>query len=200
MRALEHRAAPASLIANQKAWTEAFKQSGGTTRPWARDDIRKTLAEETSDRCAYCEGDITAVGFEEIEHYRPKSVYPNLVVEWTNLTIACARCNRNKAAKFDEAVPFVNPYFDQIADHLIFGGPIAFGASDRGDYTIAELDLNSPSRVEARNRTIETVEMLLRRRESAPAANIVRIEEVIEAHMNGPYSAAVAAYVRARST
>jgi uncharacterized protein (TIGR02646 family) len=49
-----------------------------------------------SRRCMYCEDNCA----DEVEHYRPKALYPELVFAWTNYLFACASCNRRKSTKF----------------------------------------------------------------------------------------------------
>lgn len=54
-------------------------------------------------RCCYCE-DARA---DDIEHFRPKHLYPHLTFEWANYLFACSACNSNakreQFAVFDAA-------------------------------------------------------------------------------------------------
>jgi uncharacterized protein (TIGR02646 family) len=43
-------------------------------------------------RCCYCED---ARG-DDIEHFRPKTLYPELTFEWANYLLACSACNSNE--------------------------------------------------------------------------------------------------------
>src|SRR5690606_27961160 len=97
---------------------------------------------ETNGKCVYCEARMLAVSFGDIEHIRPKSLFPNQVVAWENLTLACSRCNGHKSSKFDEDLQFINPYVDDPAEFLFFLGPVVYEHNDRGMYTIRELNLN----------------------------------------------------------
>lgn len=47
-------------------------------------------------RCMYCE-DSRA---DEIEHFRPRDLYPEAVFLWPNLLFACGPCNGNKRNRF----------------------------------------------------------------------------------------------------
>lgn len=47
-------------------------------------------------RCMYCE-DSRGV---DVEHYKPKARYPELVFDWANFLLVCARCNRRKSSRF----------------------------------------------------------------------------------------------------
>ncbi len=47
-------------------------------------------------RCMYCE-DSTA---DEVEHFQPKDLYPELVFNWPNFLHACGPCNVVKSSRF----------------------------------------------------------------------------------------------------
>ncbi len=48
------------------------------------------------DRCMYCEDSAAS----EIDHFRPKHLYPELTFAWHNYLYACSTCNRFKGARF----------------------------------------------------------------------------------------------------
>ena len=61
------------------------------------------VVEETLDtmcsppvRCMYCEDN----GAYQVEHFRPKSLYPRLVFAWANFLYACGQCNGPKLNRF----------------------------------------------------------------------------------------------------
>lgn len=64
--------------------------------------IKDALVEMFYGKCAYCESKITVVTYGAIEHFFPKSLYPDLTFEWTNLLLSCDICNnsRHKGTKF----------------------------------------------------------------------------------------------------
>lgn len=47
-------------------------------------------------RCMFCEDN----GAYQIEHFRPKSLYPGLVYAWANYLFACGQCNAPKSNRF----------------------------------------------------------------------------------------------------
>lgn len=47
-------------------------------------------------RCMFCEDN----GAFQIEHFRPKSLYPGLVYAWVNYLFACGQCNAPKSNRF----------------------------------------------------------------------------------------------------
>ena len=78
-------------------WIRCYKQETGkvpTDNRWLgyRDSIRSVF----HDLCAYCED--KCVG--EIEHFRPKSKFPELVYRWSNWLLACSACNLTKRNKW----------------------------------------------------------------------------------------------------
>ena len=60
--------------------------------------VRERLALMCSGahRCGYCED---SVG-DEIEHIRPKELYPEKTFVWENYLLACGQCNRGKGSRF----------------------------------------------------------------------------------------------------
>ncbi len=66
--------------------------------------IRNALAQDFGGICAYCERSCepqdsvgNPLNREEIEHFRPRSRFPEQSLEWLNLVYACRRCNQAKA-------------------------------------------------------------------------------------------------------
>jgi uncharacterized protein (TIGR02646 family) len=62
------------------------------------DVIKSTLAAMCAGacRCMYCEDSAA----NEVEHFRPKTFYPDLVFVWLNYLYSCGACNRAKRSRF----------------------------------------------------------------------------------------------------
>ena len=60
--------------------------------------VRTRLADMCAGarRCGYCED---SVG-DEVEHIKPKDLYPQQVFVWENYLLACGQCNRGKNNRF----------------------------------------------------------------------------------------------------
>lgn len=60
--------------------------------------VRETLAVMCVGlvRCAYCEDSLA----DEVEHIRPKSLFPDLTFVWANLCFACGPCNGPKNNRY----------------------------------------------------------------------------------------------------
>lgn len=79
-------------------WVEHYRD-GAEPKPsdarWR--DFRNDLSEVFSGLCGYCEESCLGV----VDHFRPKSKFPELVYEWSNWVFACHRgCNTEKGEKW----------------------------------------------------------------------------------------------------
>src|SRR5260370_28142579 len=101
---LSKRPRPEILAQMAAAWTEeylrAVKAGGAILEDiryrYRHPLVREHLQIETRDKCAYCESKIRHVTPDHIEHILAKSARPDLIVDWSNLTIACPVCNHSK--------------------------------------------------------------------------------------------------------
>lgn len=122
------------------------------------DDVRDQLLEDQHYKCAYCESRITRE-YNDVEHYRPKSVYYWLGHDWNNLLYSCDLCNRtykktnfplkNEANRVtvpgstDVEEPLViNPAFEEPTEHIRFNRYMLVGITDEGKNTIDMFKLN----------------------------------------------------------
>ena len=93
---------------------------------YSQTDVKTTLVTMFHGKCAYCEAKITHIDYGDIEHFRPKDIYPLLAVEWDNLLLACRVCNgaEFKGTKFpldSSGNPLlINPCIDEPDAHLEF--------------------------------------------------------------------------------
>jgi len=62
------------------------------------DEVKRALDVMCSGarRCAYCEDSVA----DEVEHVRPKDLYPEVVFTWKNYVYACGPCNGPKRSHF----------------------------------------------------------------------------------------------------
>ena len=148
-------------------------------------DIKDVLLTETAQKCAFCESKIRHIDDGDIEHFIPKSEHPEFSFEWSNLTLACTICNRNKSNYYAPAGDhnsLINPYADEPRDHFLFHKEIITPAPEslRAIKTEEILDLNRGELVE-------------RRREQ-----IAKLHEFITAYAqaNDPYKPMVARQIR----
>ncbi len=83
-------------------------------------EVRNTLQEMAPgiQHCMYCENNEAT----DIEHFWPKSTYPERAFEWANYLLACSNCNSNhKRNRFplDDGEPLlIDPTVDEPQHHL----------------------------------------------------------------------------------
>lgn len=149
--------------------------------PSTLDEIRTTLL-QMSSKCHYCE-DSRA---NEIEHFYPKSIYPNLTFEWGNYLFSCSICNRAKRHKFEifdsigkrhelklnqpthppSGQPLlINPRFEEPKDffslsfasfELVIRDDLNGYDEQRADYTLKTLKLNDSGLVKSRKEAFDS--------------------------------------------
>ena len=140
---------PSQLAAEEHALCEKYK-SNNNIRVWDRDYIKAPLSSMGHGKCAYCETKLgSADSYPEVEHFRCKSLYPELVVNWDNLLLVCKRCNIKKGDHDIEKEPIINPVDIYPRKHLeiYFSRYYPRGDSELGKNTIDVLDLNNTERL-----------------------------------------------------
>jgi uncharacterized protein (TIGR02646 family) len=177
---------PKVLVENRERWTEeyaAYKRGEdvpkAAARRYADPAIQEALKLETTRKCAYCESRIEHIDYPHIEHISPKTARPDLVCDWLNLTLACTKCNVAKGDYYEPDCELVNPYRDEIDDHLIFAGAHVYHrSSERGLVTVDQVDLNRSELVARRK---EAIEAYTRIRDLIASSPPGPVREVLEA-------------------
>lgn len=203
MRRLTKGPEPRILVEKAASWTEEYardRASGAIAKSrWSHTEIRDSLRFETYGKCAYCESEVDSVAWPHVEHLRPKSKFPDLVLDWKNLTLACPRCNQNKGSYDEVAQPLLDPYKDDPAEHLQFvaGFVRARNGSWKGEITIRVLQLYRGAVFERRLQRIEQVDLLVQAWHRAPVGlKKVLCEQIWqEAEPGNEYTAAVTEYL-----
>ena len=158
---------PQVLVENRDAWTAEYvnwldDREGNEPRRYAHPDIRAALEAETHEKCAYCEGKFKHVAYGHIEHKLPKRKCPKLVCAWTNLIMACPRCNTNKGDYCDPEYRLLDPHVDDVETMVVFDGWLAHAEpGSRADKTIARLKLNRSDLFLARKEALEALRWIL---------------------------------------
>lgn len=82
-------------------------------------EILQRLAFSSGGVCHYCERDTLS----EVDHFYPKSLYPDQRFSWTNFVGSCSICNKKKGTKFPEdqkGALFLNPFEDDPLEFFHF--------------------------------------------------------------------------------
>ncbi len=157
MRKVTRSSEPQILKENKEEWTkillkkyeEADKKITNVASEYKNQykcqDVNDQLKIMYGDYCCFCEGEIISTGYEEIEHFRPKSKFPELCFEWENLHQICTKCNKKKNNKWDDKYPIYDPVKDDVNVKLRYKGPeIIYDIGDkRGENTVIHLELNT---------------------------------------------------------
>ena len=186
MIAVQRTDIPKILERKASEWTEKLlsaankKQRDNAKSKYRHKDIKKALRAMCHDKCVYCESKITHVDHGDIEHYRPKSKFPELTFTWSNLLLACGVCNgtQYKGDKFPEEEldgPLVHPCEDDPSQHFSFHyepmvGACIYGITPRGETTEKILGLNRHELREYRSGQIAKLYTLAQLADSDPEA------------------------------
>lgn len=164
MIGLKKIAKPQILVDEGGQWTEEVMSNvyngleipNASINRYRHPEIKEQVKVETSEKCIYCESKVSHTYPGDIEHIIPKSKYPRLAFTWSNLTYVCFWCNNNKRAFLSRETPLLNPYKDDIKEHLRAFGPILFhtNGSARGELTHKKIKLN---RKELRDRRFDAI-------------------------------------------
>lgn len=150
----------------EKKGCEFLKGKVGSSADWGYVSVyvKRPLRGMFNEKCAYCERHA-----HTIEHFIPKkkdkeenNIPLKYTWDWENLLWACAICQGKKLDK-DEKY-FIHPCNDEPSDYLTYNlvtGKLV-SKDNKGQTTIDELQLNSPSLVGARRRRIRRVLSLIR--------------------------------------
>jgi len=84
--------------------------------------IQETLSISSHGKCAFCECHPAEGGYLQVEHFQPKSIYPDTTFEWKNLLPACGPCNISKSDHDTAVEPLLNPYDADPTDYFDFEG------------------------------------------------------------------------------
>lgn len=115
---------------------------------WRRKYIQDALRKSSSNKCAYCETDVSVKAqYMEVEHYYCQHHFSDLVVDWDNLLPSCKRCNNAKSDHNVAVEPLINPYFQNPADHIEVQGYSLVGKDSRGKAAVKVIHLNDSDRL-----------------------------------------------------
>lgn len=162
---------PAILVSKQKELTELYVDSinkgeaipAGIKKTYKLPAIKNILLQETFGKCAYCESKITHICPGDVEHFKPKRCFPELIFAWPNLTITCPKCNVKKGDYFSEKEPLINPFVDNPDKYIYALGAMLYPkhGSNKGIITIEILGLNRAALLERRLERIEYLEKIV---------------------------------------
>ncbi|MCI0439594.1 MAG: TIGR02646 family protein [Chloroflexi bacterium] len=151
-------------------WVDHYR-NGNRSKPsdssWR--EFKSYLDEVFSGICAYCE----ELDPGEVEHFRPKSRFPELVYDWANWVFACHNCNYAKlekwpsggyvdsCAKSKSARPENFFDFDTLTGEIVPKQGLSQGRHKKAVQMIADLRLNDFHHLRARRMWVIAVSQAL---------------------------------------
>ena len=123
----------------------------------------------------------------EVDHFRPKSKYPELVYQWSNWIFSCHDCNLTKREKwprggyFDPCAtsPRARPEnyftFDLLTGHILPSDDLSPRQRLKALQMIGDLKLNAHHRLRNRRGWLSLVELVIDKRFDAELLEFVRI-------------------------
>jgi uncharacterized protein (TIGR02646 family) len=115
---------------------------------WKKPYITSALLKMSFDKCCFCETNVNEESkYMEVEHFHPKSLYPDEVVLWNNLLPICKRCNSKKLNHDTKKEPIIHPVRDNLKEHLKLKDYRFSGLTELGKCTKDVIDLNDRQRL-----------------------------------------------------
>ncbi|OOF55776.1 HNH endonuclease [Rodentibacter genomosp. 2] len=139
---------PPSYLTDEKVkeLMDKYQQDGSSV--WNREPIKASLRESSHNKCAYCECVLQETdSYGEVEHFYPKKLYPEDILNWDNLLPSCKRCNIHKSDHDTKKEPIVNPYKDIPKSHFTIQACRLYPKSERALRAIDVLNLNDSQRL-----------------------------------------------------
>ena len=174
---IQKPSAPQVIIDNQATWTKALLNAvasyGGYDKipeaekksllsHYKHKDIQKLLFACNHHKCAFCECKPGESSNIEVEHFEPKSIYPELAFEWENLLPSCRKCNEAKLDHDTRKSPIINPTKEDPETLLTYDFlriiPLqGSGKEEKADNTITVCNLNCDRLYDARSDLLKSV-------------------------------------------
>lgn len=162
MHKIQRNEPPEGLNERNKEFNKKTHNTKEITAEWSsfsRTELKKRtivqLEKMFKGCCAYCEGKYKGTSFPQIEHFKPKSLYPELMFDYNNMILSCQECNTAKSNTYDEKL--VNPIEDEPNEHLRYKAYMLYPLNERGKYTIDLLKLNSNKRLSNKEKGLNQI-------------------------------------------
>ncbi|MDE5585860.1 MAG: hypothetical protein K2I92_05900 [Muribaculaceae bacterium] len=158
--------------------TEKYK-ADNSVRVWDIKALKEALLTASHNKCSFSEVILNQEGkYMQVEHFYPKSKYPEKVLEWGNLLPCLNVCNSRKRDLDPSRHPMVNPFFDNPKDFFyIENGRICVldSKNKKAVNTLEAYDLNNPGQLRIpRLRSINKVkEILLMIKDTFPQNTLI---------------------------
>ena len=190
--------------------TEEFQKTGNSV--WKKEFIAKQLLVLSNGKCCFSECKLQEEGkYPEVEHFAPKSLYPEDVVQWENLLPISSACNKAKGDHDTKKEPIINPRYENPKEHFYFQGYRFKPKTEKGKLSLEVLNLNDRilwvnKRFEIGDKAVEQLEDIstkIKEYDQSPLKSISKRNSIIRQLRNlfhegtpkAAYSSVVASYL-----
>ncbi|PFI60711.1 HNH endonuclease [Priestia megaterium] len=143
---LERPDCPPKLVLKKDELTREYKLTKGSV--WKKTFITNPLQKMSNNKCCFCECKLGEEGkYMQVEHFYPKNIYEDKVVDWNNLLPICMRCNTHKGSYDTYVNEIIDPTILNPPDHLYLSKYRLKGKDDLGKLTVKILDLNDTEEI-----------------------------------------------------
>lgn len=153
-------------------------------------------------KCAYCEARMAHVSSPHVEHYRPKSKFPDRMFDWQNWLLSCGRCNDRKWAHFPDCdcqPCLLDPTAEDPSMHLDFLRARVLGRTRRGEETIKLVGLDRSPLEDERALWLMKINLLLLLCRVPEASAEARELLIWAMQADAPYAAMTRCYLRQKT-
>lgn len=166
---------------------------------------KEPIAKISGWQCAYCECTINSERVGQVEHFKPKSLFPLSAYDWDNYLLACGGCNGPKSNNWPLAAAYVRP------DDTAFDPALHFTFKPDGDVdpispdafeTVRDFELKRKLLLDDRKKFIELARSQIKNIvETYSLSAVIGLRQAKEAHVRFsdpvqcPYSTAVTQFV-----
>ncbi|VVH65724.1 hypothetical protein BSPLISOX_2278 [uncultured Gammaproteobacteria bacterium] len=177
---------------------QKIKPTRTCTKSYSRySSFKEHLEEDFNKSCGYCDDPNLYYGQKldyHIDHFKPKSRFPELEVEYKNLVYSCPYCNRAKSNKWKAKNGFIDPCSQEYDKNLQRDdkGQIQ-PITERGEYIIQNLQLHlkrheviwTLSRLEKKKQQLKTLSTNGVNKLEVLKNELIEIQEKIDAYITG---------------
>ncbi|NJL27216.1 MAG: hypothetical protein HC897_04660 [Thermoanaerobaculia bacterium] len=120
--------------------------------------VKTNIGAMSGSHCAYCQSPVGADQHGEVEHFKPKLLFPAAAYDWGNYFLSCQQCNNYKGDKWPAAGTYLRPDEGDPASRLVFfeDGSVSGGPRDAdAKQTIESFGLDRSGLSYFRRQTIE---------------------------------------------
>jgi uncharacterized protein (TIGR02646 family) len=169
------------------------KKRDGHDFPNAWRRHKEAIAKMSHRKCVYCEGKINGPAAGNVDHFKPKALFPLLAYEWTNYFLACESCNTAKHDKWPRSGGYIRPDQGDPSRHFFFaedGTAKAVRPGSAADRMIEDLDLKREWLSDERKQNIEKMLSLvndaIKSFQAGDEARAKRLARIVLGTVEGP--------------